>query len=764
MFFTEVLVRTGHALSEQGVSWLWVLTAGAVAVLPQARRFWARADVRWGSFALVVVLGARWAWSLVWASDDAYVSFRYARHLVEGHGLVFNVGERVEGYTDFLWTVLVAGFLRLGAPAGESAILLSLAAFVVLLAVVWRLAERLSPAGSHTLPVAAALTASSYTMASFATSGLETVLAALFVLTALAAAESRRPVLAGTLAVLAMLCHPDHLLFYVGLGGAWALSCRSWRERADVGLRFAAPFLLLFVPYFLWRWHYYGDFFPNTYYAKSAALAYFRRGGAYLLFTFVSAGLWATLPLAALGAWRLRGSITGWFAILALPLYLVYVAKIGGDFMLGRLYVPVLPVGFLLVEVGLRTLLVREPSLSGRATTMGLALLAASAALPLRVLEPREIFRGIADERTFYPLSRFSPLASEAGGYELGQALHAEFVTRGLEPKVAIVQLGMASFFSGLPIYDLLGLTSRDVAHLPLVSRGRPGHEKLASPGMVLESGSVLSELDVYPAPYDELGRAVIGGFPFAVVRFEPSIAPTLLEHAGLLDYRRHLDDRLPGLAVLSAQDPARAACDLWHMRSYYFSANDDGARQRALASALAPHDPEGMALWQGWLSAARGSYPAGWRRLEEHGSRYDAWRASGEAAAWRVLRTPPRQSPPSARARELPFVDSFSESGGEASTGELVSPSFVLQGDALTLELGGGLLPAEAHLDLLIDGQKVASATGCGADVWGARLWDVRRYRGRNATLAIVDSSAGPWGHIEVGAIEEWSVSTPSP
>ena len=41
--------------------------------------------------------------------DDALISFRYAVNLVEGRGLVFNPGERVEGYTNFLWTIVLAG-------------------------------------------------------------------------------------------------------------------------------------------------------------------------------------------------------------------------------------------------------------------------------------------------------------------------------------------------------------------------------------------------------------------------------------------------------------------------------------------------------------------------------------------------------------------------------------------------------------------------------------------------------------------------------
>jgi len=40
--------------------------------------------------------------------DDAFISFRYARHLAEGQGLVWNPEERVEGYTNFLWVLVLA--------------------------------------------------------------------------------------------------------------------------------------------------------------------------------------------------------------------------------------------------------------------------------------------------------------------------------------------------------------------------------------------------------------------------------------------------------------------------------------------------------------------------------------------------------------------------------------------------------------------------------------------------------------------------------
>jgi len=49
--------------------------------------------------------------------DDAFISYRYAQNLAEGRGLVYNAGERVEGYSDFLWTVAIAGAVKAGVAA-----------------------------------------------------------------------------------------------------------------------------------------------------------------------------------------------------------------------------------------------------------------------------------------------------------------------------------------------------------------------------------------------------------------------------------------------------------------------------------------------------------------------------------------------------------------------------------------------------------------------------------------------------------------------
>ena len=56
--------------------------------------------------AVVVLAGA---WSYRWVQDDAFINFRIIANLLAGHGPVFNVGERVEAYSDPLWVFLLAG-------------------------------------------------------------------------------------------------------------------------------------------------------------------------------------------------------------------------------------------------------------------------------------------------------------------------------------------------------------------------------------------------------------------------------------------------------------------------------------------------------------------------------------------------------------------------------------------------------------------------------------------------------------------------------
>src|SRR2546430_16058094 len=76
-------------------------------------------------------------------TDDAFISFVFARNLAEHGQLVFNLGERVEGYTNFLWTVLLASGMKLGVGPVAASRFLGVAFAVGVLAATVRLSLRL---------------------------------------------------------------------------------------------------------------------------------------------------------------------------------------------------------------------------------------------------------------------------------------------------------------------------------------------------------------------------------------------------------------------------------------------------------------------------------------------------------------------------------------------------------------------------------------------------------------------------------------------
>src|SRR5690242_17979411 len=71
---------------------------------------------------------------------DAFISMRYARNLALGHGPVFNPGERVEGYTNFLWTLILWIPEHFGWSAPAFSVVLTIPLAVVTVGLALRLA------------------------------------------------------------------------------------------------------------------------------------------------------------------------------------------------------------------------------------------------------------------------------------------------------------------------------------------------------------------------------------------------------------------------------------------------------------------------------------------------------------------------------------------------------------------------------------------------------------------------------------------------
>jgi arabinofuranosyltransferase len=115
------------------------------------------------------------AWSNRFIQDDAFISFRYADNLVHGRGLVWNEGERVEGYTNFLWTVIISIPLLLKVDALKFLSGLGLVLFELSLYFTYRLAADLFQS-KHLALLTVFLLGTNFTFSSYATGGMETQL------------------------------------------------------------------------------------------------------------------------------------------------------------------------------------------------------------------------------------------------------------------------------------------------------------------------------------------------------------------------------------------------------------------------------------------------------------------------------------------------------------------------------------------------------------------------------------------------------------
>jgi arabinofuranosyltransferase len=301
-------------------------------------------------------------WGFV--QDDAFISLRYARNLTAGYGLVFNPGERVEGFTNLSWTLLEALWLALGLPALEIMRLVGGAAALALVVLVWVEAGGASfgtsPGRSLAAALAALLLASNATLAVWSAAGLEEAFFTLLVFGGYRAFVRHRDASASVLWLLATATRPEGALAF-GLGvvvrGSALLLARKRPSRAELG--WGALYVAGLAALEAFRLAYYGSAVPNTFYVKGTASTFTHLLGLAELGKFLAFGAFGVVLAAAVlglavGACAPPRSRPGArershgedvaFSTLFLLSFLYYMVRVGGDQLpLFRLYMPVLP-------------------------------------------------------------------------------------------------------------------------------------------------------------------------------------------------------------------------------------------------------------------------------------------------------------------------------------------------------------------------------------------------------------------------------------
>jgi len=210
--------------------------------------------------------------------EDAAILMRYARHLAAGHGIVWNVGEPpVDGATDFLFMLLLAGLHRGGLGLEAAVRALDLLAHALTVVVVYAGARRFFAASPLAALVSAAFVAAgpalAYAEACFGTPLFALTVAVAWCAAALAARETgRAAAVAFAAAALAMgLARPEGALLAAFMLLA-VLYARGAGGSATTLRAFGLVFGGLGLAYFLWRWWYFGHPLPTPFYKKGGGV------------------------------------------------------------------------------------------------------------------------------------------------------------------------------------------------------------------------------------------------------------------------------------------------------------------------------------------------------------------------------------------------------------------------------------------------------------------------------------------------------------
>jgi len=432
--------------------------------------------LRRGAWAALFVLYAIVLVLTAWLSDDAFLSFRCADNFVHGYGLRWNVAERVQVFSNPLWTFATAGLLAITREIWATALvfsgIVSLAA--VGLFAMWSGWTWAGVAGLTALLVSRAFV-------DFSTSGLENPLLHLllvaFLLALRAAASSTRAWRPFLIGALLATTRDDALLLVLP---ALLFLLRGRPRRAALRDAF-----LGLSPFLLWKLIalvYFGFPAPNTAYAKLAAGVSWTELVPQALHYFANSLRWDPITLIAITGGAVCGfrARSGWMraVVAGIALYLLYILRIGGDFMSGRFFAAPLVLAAALGVHALRGARVRP------------ALAAVAVLLAYGALFPRSPFRtgknyrqtvlhevltdahGVTDERAHW--HRFSnPLCREAGqrmpsyaGVEWGLQQRAT----GVHDVQRVNVVGMRGFYAGPGLHLLEGFGLEDplLARLPM--------------------------------------------------------------------------------------------------------------------------------------------------------------------------------------------------------------------------------------------------------------------------------------------------------
>ena len=304
--------------------------------------------------------------------DDAMISMRYAKNLVNGYGLVWNPGgDRVEGYTNLLWTIYMAFWHLFPISSAKIALPIQLTGLFFLLSNLWltrRIADHVSEGNLYVTVGAVLLVACYQSINYWGLKGMETSVLGFIVLLSVwrvlcCLKDNLFDPLLFVILGIGLLVRPDVAIIYIGIALYMIIVLSDLRKKNT--LYAASIFLLIQLSLTIFRLVYYHDIFPNTYYLKMTGVPELVRitRGIKVAWEFIRgmSPLLFVLPFVY-GFIHIKNKKI-WFLLSLVVIQLLYSIYVGGDawewwgHLANRYICIVMPLFFILLSLVITSLL-----------------------------------------------------------------------------------------------------------------------------------------------------------------------------------------------------------------------------------------------------------------------------------------------------------------------------------------------------------------------------------------------------------------------
>ena len=431
--------------------------------------------------------------------EDAFISFRYIKHLLNGYGLVFNPGEMpVEGYSNFLWILVVAVTQWLfHLDIIQTSLILSIVFMLSNACLIVFLYPYPSKSTNLRIAVLMGILLNPFLLY-WTYSGMETalfsVLITLILFATLSARNSTRSIiLLALVQYLLVLCRMDGLLIV-----AVSYTYLFFEKKNAIILK-ALPLLGLFLlPYFIWKIIYFGNILPNTFYSKALVYEFFLqnllRGFEYVVSFLSFSGFIALLVpclfFFLLGLHRKHSKQNSIIVIffLTVSTYFTLIMVVGGDFYDGfRFLVPFLPVLIYVLITICHDVFIR---LGFKLTSGILAIILLSL-----FFSPAEYVRNIKKSSySYYLIAKISE-----------KIFPPNF-------SIALAPIGVYGYYTDFKIIDTLGIVEPHIARTQVKKVRSIGHEKGDGEYILAQNPDVIffrnTHFETYPFQYATIEQA----------------------------------------------------------------------------------------------------------------------------------------------------------------------------------------------------------------------------------------------------------------